>query len=244
MCAETTDPSMNVTMSELLDSTDSGVSSTPSLWKEASFDHSLDALLIANDQARYVAANDAACELTGYERTELLQLCIADLLDERFLEGRSEQWERFLKEGRISGEIALIHKDGSALEIEFQAVANVAPGLHLNTLRDISERKRAERALSAELRDAARLEGILQTVRTLRHEVNNPLQALCLTLDLLERQPNLSDDCSQTRLIRLKEATDRITTLLNRLKNAPHAPTIPTPGGEMLHLTDGPIDYS
>jgi hypothetical protein len=60
----------------------------------------------------------------------------------------------------------------------------------------------------------------------------------------LERQPNLSDDRTRTRLTRLKEATDRITTLVSRLKNAPHAPTIPTPGGEMLHLTDGPVDYS
>jgi nitrogen-specific signal transduction histidine kinase len=140
------------------------------------------------------------------------------------------------------GEIGLIKNDGSRVEIEFQAVAHVAPGLHMATLRDISDRKRTESALMDELRNAARLEGILQIVRTLRHEVNNPLQAMCLTLDLLERQPNLADDRSQIRLTRLKEATDRITTTLNRLRTAAQAPTISSPCGDMLHLTDGPWD--
>src|SRR5262249_7516803 len=40
---------------------------------QALFDTSLDAILMADDQARYVDANPAACALLGYDREELLQ---------------------------------------------------------------------------------------------------------------------------------------------------------------------------
>src|SRR4051812_30809659 len=46
------------------------------------FANALDAILIADDRARYIDVNDAACRLLEYTATELLQLGVADITPE------------------------------------------------------------------------------------------------------------------------------------------------------------------
>lgn len=47
----------------------------------------------------------------------------------------------------MQGEYRLRTKGGKILDVEFSAVANVLPGQHMSTLRDITERKRLDAAL-------------------------------------------------------------------------------------------------
>lgn len=56
-------------------------------------------------------------------------------------------WERFLQEGKQSGETPVACKDGSIRYIEYRAVANIVPGLHVSINRDITERKLVEERL-------------------------------------------------------------------------------------------------
>lgn len=51
----------------------------------------------------------------------------------------------FLRHGESGGEYTLLRCDGTTVDVEFQATANVVPGRHLSVLRDITARKRAER---------------------------------------------------------------------------------------------------
>ena len=107
----------------------------------------LDGILLADNTAGYVDANPAACMLTGYDRAVLLQRSVWDLTPEMDQERGRALWQHFLATGTQQGEYTLQRQDGTSVEVEYRATAHIVPGLHLTVLRDISGRKRAERAL-------------------------------------------------------------------------------------------------
>ena len=61
-------------------------------------------------------------------------------------------WHDLLATGHLSGEIALVCKDGSTRELDYRSVARILPGVHLSVGRDITERRklRSERDASVE----------------------------------------------------------------------------------------------
>lgn len=109
------------------------------------FDNNLDAIILVDDTTRCTDVNRAACALTGYSREELLQMGLLELA----AAGQESEalWPAFLAAGEQSGEDRLCCKDGTTVAVEYRAVANVIPGLHMWVLRDITERKRIETAL-------------------------------------------------------------------------------------------------
>lgn len=113
-------------------------------WLEALFDHSLDGILLVNDDGRYVDANPAVCNLVGYTREEILTLSVWDMTPNTHEAAGREQWKEFISAGKLKGEYTMLTKDGSLVEIEFSAVANIRPGVHLSIIRNITERKRHE----------------------------------------------------------------------------------------------------
>jgi len=125
----------------------------------ALFENALDAILLADDEGHYVDANPAACALTGYSRAELLRLAAWDLAPTPVADAARRLWMDFVASGRQEGEYRLLRKDGSERDVEYRAVARITPGLHLSILRDITERTRAERALSELRRDLASVTG-------------------------------------------------------------------------------------
>jgi PAS domain S-box-containing protein len=90
----------------------------------------LSSVLLADGQAKCVAANAAACRLTGYSATELLALSIWDLARPEAHDQARMLWSRFLVNGECAGEFLTMKKDGAELTIQFCAMANIAPGLH------------------------------------------------------------------------------------------------------------------
>jgi PAS domain S-box-containing protein len=114
------------------------------------FDNTLDALMVADDDGHHVDVNPAACLLFGYTREEMLKMGIYDTAP---LSGRSQVkslWTEFITAGEATGEYTVLCKDGTTREVEFRAVANVQPGLHMTAMRDITERNRTEEALRHE----------------------------------------------------------------------------------------------
>ncbi|MEJ7786962.1 MAG: EAL domain-containing protein [Solirubrobacteraceae bacterium] len=104
----------------------------------AIFEGALDAMMIADDDRRYVAANDAACTLLGLRREDLLQRSLDDLVAPEGRAALASTWAGFLKDGSMSGEFVLLTDDGTPIAVDFRATANVLPGRHLSVLRDIS----------------------------------------------------------------------------------------------------------
>jgi len=110
------------------------------------FDSTMDAILIADHDGRYVDANPAACELFGLAKQELIGRRIDDFrATSEAVPGAA--WRAFLEIGQLRGDFLLRRADGELRDLEFSAVANVMPGLHLSVLRDVTARRRADAAL-------------------------------------------------------------------------------------------------
>lgn len=114
---------------------------------QAIFEHALDAMLLADDQARYIDANPAASLLLGFTHAELLQLSVPDIVPEDARNAFPEMWREFMQAGVQSGVVKLRRKDGGVVDVDYRAVANVLPGLHLSLITDVTNLKLAEKAL-------------------------------------------------------------------------------------------------
>jgi two-component system cell cycle sensor histidine kinase/response regulator CckA len=110
----------------------------------AAFDSSLDAMLIVDDERRYVGCNEAACALLGVSREELLTMRTDDFVVER-TEVRA--WSAVEAEPQHRGALLLRRGDGGMIEVEGSPRANFVPGLHLDAMRDVTERNRTLRGL-------------------------------------------------------------------------------------------------
>jgi PAS domain-containing protein len=91
-------------------------------------------ILAIDDCGRFIAANDAACHLTGYAPDELLDLSIWDLSVEQNVERGQRVWRLFLRDGGFDGEYLLRHKTGEMIGIRCLAAAHVFPGMHVATM--------------------------------------------------------------------------------------------------------------
>ncbi|MFN3650123.1 MAG: PAS domain S-box protein [Armatimonadota bacterium] len=111
----------------------------------AMFEGSLDAIVIADDDARLLEANPAACELFGMPKEELLGCRVSDFAEQGF--DFQSAWSAFLARGAERGVFALRRPDGTVRYAEYSASASIQPGRHLSELHDITERLRAEEAL-------------------------------------------------------------------------------------------------
>lgn len=154
---------------------------------QALFDHALDAFGLVNDALRIEDANAAFCTLVGRSRADVVGTELPLLLPEAERPGFAIWWQRFRTSGRSEGERALPRPDGSQVEIEFRAVADVEPGVHLLSLRDVTDRKHIEEAL----RRSERLASLGTLAAGIAHEINNPvggiLMAAQYALGSLER---------------------------------------------------------
>jgi PAS domain S-box-containing protein len=111
----------------------------------AVFESTLDAILIADDDRRYVEANEAACALLGRTREELIGLRVDEVGPTN--DGVDETWRRFIQLGALRGEFEITRPDGTHRTVDYSARANIAPGRHLTMMRDVTARKRSDDAV-------------------------------------------------------------------------------------------------
>lgn len=114
---------------------------------QALFDNALDAILVADDDGRYVDANPAACELLGSSKEALVGVSITEFANAESRADVQLAWQTFLEQGKQEGEFQLYRADRTTRSLEFRAKANCLPGLHLSVLRDVTKRKQAQEAL-------------------------------------------------------------------------------------------------
>lgn len=103
-----------------------------------------DAILLADDEGKYVQANRASLEMLGYSEEALLELKVKDIVVTMRSEEGSDLWSRFQEDGRQSGIIDLKKKDGSVITCQYNAWSNIVPGKHLSILTDITEKQKLD----------------------------------------------------------------------------------------------------
>ncbi len=112
---------------------------------QAIFEGTLEAIVIVDDEGKYVAVNPAFCKLLGVPSSQLLGRPLRDCIVSKI--DIVQEWLTLLQQGQATGELCLQHSDGSLREVEYAARANFLPGRHLAVLRDVTERKQAERKI-------------------------------------------------------------------------------------------------
>jgi PAS domain S-box-containing protein len=116
----------------------------------AIFEGSRDGLVLADDRGVFVDVNPAACEMFGLPHEQLVGRSRADFAAPEF---DAEATHRaFMERGQLRGRFLLRRPDGTRRTLDFNSVKNVAPGLHLGALRDITDQLAAEEALRESLR--------------------------------------------------------------------------------------------
>jgi PAS domain S-box-containing protein len=98
------------------------------------FSASRNAMVLFTDDRRYVEANQAALELYGLTRDELLALRIDDVVAAELRDGLDELWSEFLAQGHMTGRYRLELPNGRELDLHYSATANVLPGRHLGII--------------------------------------------------------------------------------------------------------------
>ena len=118
-------------------------------WFRAVFEGSRDAIFIVDSQARFVDANAAALEMSGYTLAEMRELTIPDLHDMREIPEYPACFHRILDGQPMMCEMNLRRKDGTLVVTESskRRVEINGASYMISITRDISERKRAEAAL-------------------------------------------------------------------------------------------------
>ena len=121
-------------------------SSKPEELHRVLFEEAADGIFVTDPNGRYVAVNPRGTELSGYSREELLGMIITDLIPPEDLGHDPIRVDKLGQGGIVTIERLLRRKDGSLLPVEISA--RMLPAGHLlGIVRDISERKRAEKEL-------------------------------------------------------------------------------------------------
>jgi PAS domain S-box-containing protein len=89
-------------------------------------EHAPVAILVADDEMRYVAVNQYACDLLGYTREELLDKRITDIA--RYAEAPAE-FKQMVASGELSGLTTVVRADGTELKMRFRASETTMAGL-------------------------------------------------------------------------------------------------------------------
>jgi PAS domain S-box-containing protein len=86
-------------------------------------DHGPAAIFVMGDDRKYVAVNETACRLLGYDRAELLGLDPAEVAPESDVDARLEQLDRT---GVLEGRVRLRTKNGEFISFTYRTSAATA----------------------------------------------------------------------------------------------------------------------
>ena len=186
------------------------------------FEKSKDIIFVADTSLQFREINDAVTGLLGYTPEEALEKTLVDLIDQaqhkKFLQAILAQqsaindWEVMLdtKHGEKKNCMITLSIERSESNVEY------VQGI----VHDITNLKKAEKATlqSEKLAAAGRL------VRTIAHEVRNPLNNITLSIE--QMQQDIQDEGAQLYmniiLRNSRRISDLISELLNTSKPAEH----------------------
>jgi two-component system sporulation sensor kinase C len=175
-----------------------------------------DAVLLKKPKGFIFYYNNTALDLLGYNETELLHLYFQHLFA---VPSQHALYVQSLEEKGIveNLEVWLVKKNGERVLCSLHATKqsnSEGEVYYLLVIQDITARKKLERdtLLAAKAASTARL------VRTLAHEVRNPLTNINLSLDQIE--PELTDDEQKLFAEIIRRNSRRINTLITELLNS------------------------
>jgi len=196
--------------------------------------------IVVHDGGRIVDVNQAFCELVGHRWHELAGRDGFELVAP---EHREVVYRNLLSEHKGAYEIEVLKRDGSRLPVELQARSFPYRGqiLRVVAIRDVSERRRAERVRESLIRDLEAKNAELERFGyAVTHDLKGPLVTIRGFAEYLEkdvregRSDRLASDAA-----RITEAVARLQRLLDRLfelsrAGRPVGPPAAVPAAELV----------
>ena len=108
--------------------------------------HPAAAVLLADDDRRYLDASFGASKLLGRPREKLIGCKLDDFLEPTFRPVIAERWRSFLDKGEQDGTLPLIGAEGGLRTVDYSAKGNLLPLRHLLVLREKSAWTEAQSA--------------------------------------------------------------------------------------------------
>ena len=157
--------------------------------KAAILDSALDCILTIDHEGRITEFNPAAERTFGYRREEVVGKQLAEIIVPPSLREKHRLgFTRYLATGesRILGrrlELTAVRSDGSEFPVELAItrIPSEGPPSFTGYLRDLTERKQSEDALSrarSELAHVARFTSLGVLTASIAHEINQPLSGI------------------------------------------------------------------
>jgi two-component system, LuxR family, sensor kinase FixL len=180
-----------------------------------------DAMVIVDAQGIITLINSQTEKLFGYDRKELLGKPVERLVPARFRERHQDHRGLFAKNPHVRPmgtgmELFAVRRDGSEfpVEISLSPIETGRKVLMSAAIRDITERKQAERLLQ----EKERLATLGTTAAVFAHEIGNPLNGISTSLQIvksiLETAEKIDPVLEETLDIAFQEV-QRLATLLS-----------------------------
>ena len=182
------------------------------------FNQANDPILIHDYQGNILDINKRSVELTGYSRNELLKMNVLDLKPKWRTSFEEAGLPQIIEKGSACFESEILKKNGTIVEVEISASLIDYPieGLIQAVARDITERKRSEKALitAKEMaEEASRVKS--EFLANMNHEIRTPMNGIVGILSLLA-DTDLNDE-QYEYLSLMQESTEGLLRLVNDL---------------------------
>lgn len=152
---------------------------------------------------KFIEINEVACTIFGYTRDEFLNMTPKDLVSPQEKNDVYKRGEKLIENGHNTFQTVDMTKDGLEIPMEVNShLINLkGKNLILSVSRDITERKKAEKALKQSITEKEML------IREIHHRVKNNLMVISSLLNL------------QSRYIKDKESFNIFRESQNRAKS-------------------------
>jgi len=198
----------------------------------ALLDAAVDAIITIDFHGTIESVNPATERMFGYAAIELLGSNVNMLMTDEHRQHHDGYLQRYLMTGerRIIGigrEVEARRKDGSVFPVDLAVTEFEAGGERMFTglIRDISDRRAAERAAQARLdtlAHAGRMADLGFTTSTIAHEVNQPLAAIVSFAHACQRMldaGNANPEVLRSTLRQIATQGERASAIIGRIRD-------------------------
>ena len=172
-------------------------------------DHAPDGVFVIDETGKFLEVNEAACQITGYSKTELLAISVQDVIQEEFHRDIILQINDLSKSSCIKGDLSCKHKDRRVLWLCVDIIS-LDENRFLGFMKDITDRKKMEDELKlsleqlrqlAKYKENARESERKSVARELHDDLGQALTAVKIDLGIIKQK--VTDDDVSNRIIKV-----------------------------------------